>query len=232
MPIDPSDCFLLSALAVAVMAASAPPSNAASFSCERATTPVEKAICETPEISDLDEFLGRYYAAGRMSLKHAEGCLVSDQRSWVRTVRDACKDAACLKAAYLERLAVLHAVQPGATSLRSIELPQRPSLVWIVPPAADQVAAPRNTPTTPLALNGKIINEVATGDGYVLQSDVGAKHTIASLMFLEEPTTDALARLARSTESRYEVRGRTETRVRAPKPFAASQCTYIYRTAR
>ena len=35
---------------------------AASFPCEKAQTRIEKAICADKEVSDLDEYLGRYYA--------------------------------------------------------------------------------------------------------------------------------------------------------------------------
>lgn len=219
-------------MAAVALAMSASTIRAASFPCEKASTAVEKAICRSPELSTLDEYLARYHAAARVRFKHAESCLVSDQRAWLRAVRDACQDAACLKNAYLERLSVLHAAQPGATSLRSAELPRASSLVWIVPPAADQVAAPRNVQTSPLTVVGRIVNEVTHGDGYVLQSDGGARHVIVSLMFLEPPTSEALDQLAKSAEARYEVRGRTEAAASAPKAFAASHCTYVYRTAR
>lgn len=229
MPISLTSKVVKTCMTAVALSVSATTLHAASFPCDKATTLVEKAICGSPEISILDEYLGRYYSAARMDLQHAEACLVADQRAWIRTVRDACKDAACLKGAYLNRLAVLHAVQPGVTSLRNVELPSVASLVWIVPPAADQVAAPRNAKTTPLAVSGKIINDVANGDGYVLQSDSGAKHVIVSLMFLEQRSTDALNQFAQSKDSRYEVHGRTEATSSAPKSFAAGQCTFIYR---
>lgn len=219
-------------MAAVALAVFAPGLQAASFPCEKATTSVEKTICSAPELSTLDEYLGRYYAAARNRLQHAEDCLISDQRTWIRTVRDACKDSACLKTAYLERLSVLHAVQPGASSLRTIELPRTSSLVWIVPPAADQVAAPRNVRTNPLSVSGRIVNEVSAGDGYVLQSDGGEKHTIVSLMFLDQPTSDSLAQLAQVAGARYELRGRTDVAARGAKAFAASQCTFVYRGTR
>ena len=138
---------------------------AASFPCEKAKTAVELAICASPQVSELDEYLGRYYAAARVALKHADECLVADQRQWLQTLRNPCKTADCLQQAYLRRLSVLHAVQPGAPRLRTVALPAEPQLVWIVPPAADQVAAPRNRPTRPWAAQGRIVDEVATGDG-------------------------------------------------------------------
>lgn len=218
-------------LAAAALAGLAPAPRAASFPCHQATTAVEQAVCAAPELSAMDEYLARYYSAARAVLQHAQGCLVGDQRAWVRTVRDACQHAACLKGAYLERLAVLHALQPGASSLRTVDLPRVPALVWIVPPAADQVAAPRNVPTTPLSASGRIVNDVATGDGYVLQAEGGARHLIVPLMLLEPPTADALAQLARPAGARYLVRGRAEATARGTQAFAASQCTFVYRTS-
>ncbi len=223
--------MLLHRAGAVALAVVAPALHAASFPCEKAATKVEQAICASPELSTLDDHLGHYYAGARQALRHADDCLVSDQRAWIRTVRDACSEAACLKGAYLERLAVLHAVQPGLTRLRSVELPRRAPLVWIVPPAADQVAAPRNGPTRALVASGRIVDEVAAGDGYVLHSEAGARHTIVGLMFLDQPTGDALAQLARMADARYEVRGRTEPAAGGGRPFAPGQCSFVYRTA-
>jgi uncharacterized protein len=226
--------FLLSTLTIVAIAATGvavtAPAFAASFNCSKATSAVEKAICSSAETSDLDEYLGRYYAGARSSLKHAESCIVDDQRTWLRTIRDQCKTTPCLKRAYLDRLAVLHALQPGAVSLKNIELPMLPPLVWIVPPALDQVAAPRNRPTNAFVANGKIVDEIATGDGYVLQTTTGAKHLIVTLMFLEQPTADALAALSQLPKAAFEVRGRTDAAAGGTKAFASSQCTFVYRT--
>ena len=219
------------AIATTIVTAITLTAQAASFACEKATSPVERAVCSSTETSDLDEVLGRYYAAARMALKSAESCLVNDQRVWLRTVRDACRDTGCLKRTYLERLAVLDALQPGVTRLRTIELPKVPPLVWIVAPAADQVAAPRNRSTTPLQVSGRIVDEVTTGDGYVLQTSAGAKHLIVMQMFLEQPTQDALAALARTPNARYEVRGRADVEESGVKSFSPAQCTLVYRIA-
>lgn len=221
--------FWLAGAALAL--AGLPLAQAASFACEKAATRVEKLICQSPEVSDLDEYLGRYHAAARSGFQHAQACLLGDQRAWLRTVRDACTDAACLKRVYLDRLAVLHAVQPGATSLRTLELPRVPPLVWIVAPAADQVAAPRNRPTRALVGQGRILDEVATGDGFVLQVGGGRKIVIQSSMLLEPATADALAALARQPGAEFEVRGQVDLQDKAGSAFAASQCAFVYRTA-
>lgn len=209
----------------------APLSNAASFPCDKARSVIEKTICSSAEVSDLDEYLGRYFAGAKLHLRHAENCLVNDQRAWLRNVRDQCKDAECLKRVYLDRLALLHAIQPGATSLRNLALPKLPPLVWIVPPASDEVAAPRNQPTRPLSAKGKIIDEVATGDGYILQSENGEKYLIVSSMLLEGPTADALTVLARIPNATYAVHGHTDSKGTNAKAFASGQCAFMYRTS-
>ncbi len=221
--------MLFSFLVMAIVVAGAPSAFAASFPCEKAKSPIEKTICGSAELSNLDEYLGRYYEGARGGLRAGEACLVDDQRAWIRKTRDACRDAACLKRVYLDRLAVLHAVQPGVSALRNIELPKLPSLVWIVPPAADQVAAPRNTPTVPLVATGKLVNDVAGGDGYVLQTKAGAKVLIAPLMFLEQSTTDAFASFAHEPNALYEAHGRRDAKDSKADAFSSGQCIFIYR---
>lgn len=209
----------------------APLAGAASFPCEQARSAIEKAICASEEISQLDEYLGRYYAGARLALRHATACLAADQRNWLRQVRNPCQDAACLKRAYLERLAVLHAVQPGASSLREFPLPKTPPLVWIVSPASDEAAAPRNLPTAPLAASGRIVDDIAAGDGIVLQTETGDKHLIVSSMLLEEPTAAALQSLARLPGATYAIHGRTDATGAGARAFAAGQCAFVYRTS-
>ena len=222
--------LLVAGWAMALIGAShASVAAAASFACDKAKLKVEKAICNSPEVSTLDEYLGRYYAAARATFPHAGACLVTDQRTWLRTVRNNCSDATCLKQVYLDRLAVLHAIQPGATSLRNVDLPPRPALVWIVPPASDEVAAPRNRKTKPLVAVGKLRDEVTTGDGYFLETDSREKYMVVPLMFVEEPTTDALTALAHAPDATYEVRGHAGLEPGEDKAFASSKCTFVYR---
>ena len=144
-------CFnalqLMLAMLWVALAAHAPAVTAASFPCAQAHSRAEKLVCGSPALSELDDTLARQYAGARVALQHAQACLAADQRAWLRTVRDVCPDAACLQAAYLNRLAVLQGVQPGVSMLRNLELPAVPPLVWIVAPASDQVAAPRNRPS-------------------------------------------------------------------------------------
>ncbi len=205
--------------------------HSASFSCEKARSSVEREICRNPELSALDEHLAQYFAAARSVLKPAESCLVGDQRNWLRIHRDTCGDAACLRQAYLRRLAELDPLQPGVTRIRHIELPRVKALVWIVPAALDQVAAPVNRQARPLVAQGAILNEVSGGgDGFVLRAGDGKRLLIVPLMFLEPPTMVALESLSR-VGGEFEVRGHAEVGSDGHAHFAPSRCVFVYRTS-
>ena len=204
------------------------PSSAASFPCEKAGTKVERAVCADPELSSLDETLGRYYAAARAGLQHATTCLAADQKAWLREVRDVCKSAACLKSAYLQRLGVLDGMQPGATALTAVQLPKVPTLVAILPPAQDQAALPRGPNLKRQSIQGRLANEVSTGDGFVIVTKAGTKRVLAALMFLDD-STSSLDALSQDASAEYLVRGYTEPGPDAGGAFAQGACRYIYR---
>jgi glucose/arabinose dehydrogenase/uncharacterized protein len=82
------------------------PARAASFDCSKAQTPTEKLVCTDETLSRLDEQLADAY---RTAQKRAESriALRDAQRTWLKTRRDVCTDAACLRAAYLARIEAL-----------------------------------------------------------------------------------------------------------------------------
>jgi uncharacterized protein len=201
----------------------------ASFDCSKAASATEKLICNDARISDLDEHLGRYYGAARAELGRGGACLVPTQRDWLRKVRNACKDSACLERVYLHRLAELDPLQPGMTALKNVELPRVKSLAWIVPPALDTVAAPKPARHDPLIVVGKLIDDVAGGDGYVIQDAKNKKFVLLSSMFIDESNAIRLESLARGESFKYEVRGERETSEDGSAHFAPGACTWIYR---
>ena len=205
------------------------PALAASFPCDKASSKVEVMICKEAELSTLDEHLAQYYSGANAALGDGASCLRDDQRAWLRTVRNACTDPACLKRAYLGRLAELHALQPGASAIRYMELPKAPSLAWIVPPAGDKVAAPPRPNLPPLSVRGKLVNDVADGDGFVVQADDGRKVILLLSMFLEGPSPDYLTALSKDPAARFEVRGSAEKDPRGAQYFSQSRCRFVYR---
>lgn len=203
--------------------------HAASFDCKKASTKVETLICGNQQLSELDEHLGRYYAAGRAELGSAASCLGTNQRTWLRTVRNGCTDTTCLRRVYLERLAELDPLQPGATALRNVELPRVKSLVWVIPPADDQVAAPRDPKRPTLQLSGRILDETTNGDGFVLQDPQGAKHPVLMLMFILKSSGVRLETLAHEQGATFEVTGQEEKDSAGTRYFSPGACTYIHR---
>jgi uncharacterized protein YecT (DUF1311 family) len=213
----------------AALLALATQAAAASFPCHQAGTAVERRICQDPALSQLDDHLGRYYAGAREALREALPCLQADQQAWLRSTRDACVDAACLKRAYLDRLAELRPLQPGVSALREVALPRVPALVAVVPPARDTVAAPplRNPP--PLRVRGRLLNELAGGDGYVLQTPAGARHLVVPAMLLDGVGATHLDVLAREAGATFELQGHAEAAPDGSRHFAASRCIFIRR---
>jgi len=202
---------------------------AAGFDCARAESTVEKAICADAGLSALDEHLARYYSAARMVLKEGASCLQPDQQRWLRR-RNACREDACLKEAYLDRLAELDGLQPGATAIRNLALPARPVLAWVIPPAADQVAAPPNPKARPAQFSGAIVDEVATGDGYVLRAAGGGRHLLIPLMFIDGASATHLEGLAREKDSTFMATGHVTSR-NGRTDFEPSRCIFIHRVA-
>ena len=205
---------------------------AQSFDCAKARTRVEKMVCADRAIADLDEYLGRYYAAARTELRAAAACLQSDQAQWLKATRDACADGACLKTAYLNRLAELDPLQPGATALKNVALPRVPELVWVVPPAENTVAAPPNPKAKPYEAVGTLLDDIGSNpnsDGIAIRLKDGTRVPLMMLMFLEGATQDRVAILAKEPNATFRVRGYAASDSRGKLFFEPSRCVFVHR---
>jgi uncharacterized protein len=217
-------------IACAVVLGVSSGAGAASFNCAKAKSKIEKAICSDQNLSNLDEYLGRYYGGAAETLKDGAACLKSDQRAWVKTKRDACgPKVACLTKAYLDRLATLDGLQPGVTALKNVELPRVPSLITAIPPAADSVPA---KPGKPMRASGKLVYETNDiyNQGYAVKPDGGkAKAFIFDMDFGSSPTHETVKALTEQTgNARYEVRGSLSMEG-GDTGFDPNQCRYLYR---
>jgi uncharacterized protein len=85
---------------VLLAAVTASLSHASSFDCKRASTAVEKLICNDPDLSRLDSELHARY---RERLSAGAPGLVEEQRGWLAK-RNACNNTACIKIHYLDRI--------------------------------------------------------------------------------------------------------------------------------
>jgi uncharacterized protein YecT (DUF1311 family) len=89
----PIKCVVGLAVAAALLpcspARSAPPGP--SFDCGRATTVVEKKICRTPQLADLDRDIAQLYAQALSVLSPTDAdALRADQGLWLK-MRDECR---------------------------------------------------------------------------------------------------------------------------------------------
>jgi uncharacterized protein len=82
----------------------------ASLNCSKASTSVEKTICGSETLSRLDEQLAKAYESVRLLSDHP-AVVKSQQKEWLRNIRDTCQDAPCLQRVYEHRLAQLAATQ-------------------------------------------------------------------------------------------------------------------------
>jgi uncharacterized protein len=205
-----------------------PAASAQGVDCRKARTRIEKMVCADQGLRDLDEHLGRYYAAARIELGRAASCLQSDQAQWLKVTRDACPNASCLKTVYLNRLGELDALQPGATALKNLALPRVPSLAWVIAPAADKTAAPPKPNAEPLELFGAVIDDVAGGDGFIFRTGDGKKLPLVLSMLLDPIDQQHLAAIAKEKGMSFRARG-YEASDSTRTYFEPSRCTFIHR---
>lgn len=83
--------------------------QAASFDCSKASTRVEKMICDDEALSELDKDLAFSYRWILESLVYASETIEKDriqaeQRKWLKKDRDICSETACLRLAYETRI--------------------------------------------------------------------------------------------------------------------------------
>jgi uncharacterized protein YecT (DUF1311 family) len=109
-PIKSARFLLVSILLAAFALLHLPRAHSASFSCGEASSVVEKLVCESSELSRLDEALDATYQAARRSSRRVDS-LRTEQRAWV-VRRNACTDRSCVRGAYLTRLEQLELTMP------------------------------------------------------------------------------------------------------------------------
>ncbi|KTB67432.1 MULTISPECIES: lysozyme inhibitor LprI family protein [Pseudomonas] len=83
-------------------------SHGASFDCAEARTSSEVMICKHPDLSALDSQLQAAYQGARAAAAAAsQATLLTEQRHWVRYVRDVCLDKICFERVYKARIGLL-----------------------------------------------------------------------------------------------------------------------------
>ena len=84
------------------------PANAASFDCSKAATWVEKTVCESPELSKLDDTMAKKFKSNLATYSDYEDSkafknrTIATQRTWLTFQRNTCKSEECLLREYKE----------------------------------------------------------------------------------------------------------------------------------
>ncbi|MER2511376.1 MAG: lysozyme inhibitor LprI family protein, partial [Nitrosomonas ureae] len=87
----------------------------ASFDCTKAGTSTEQSICDSSELSSLDEAMAQIYRS-KIASSSELSQLKSDQRSWITEIRNKCADTNCLTAVYKNRIIELQSTPSASTS--------------------------------------------------------------------------------------------------------------------
>ncbi len=90
-------------LLLLVMCVSA--AQAVSFDCQKAKTFIEKAICQNPDLSDLDDELGSQFQLALTDNKNPD-LFKKQQLAWLKQ-RNTCQTVECVKKSYKQRIAIL-----------------------------------------------------------------------------------------------------------------------------
>lgn len=161
-------------LAAMLLVATLSEACAASIDCSRASSTVERQICEDPTLIAADESMAESFA----SLRKIDPTLVVDQSEWLAE-RDRCATAECLSAAYLARIDQLDTRLTNAAPIpRSPELPSLQDSIHESEnppspaptehrapqksqPSPDQQAKTSNPPSKPLSLWERAQSEAA-----------------------------------------------------------------------
>ena len=138
----------LSGLGAALLAVvSGAPCTAQSFDCTRASTPIENAICASPQLKREDSELAANYRAVLKHIVHdGSKAIVQTQRTWMAERERRCSDggAECLEGLYRERNAELRALL-ARTSDENPEIdladPAEMHGTWVVASGPDQPPA-------------------------------------------------------------------------------------------
>lgn len=110
-------------LAITALVVHLQPSFSASFDCQIAATKIERMVCKSKQISDLDTQLGTAYKASLESTNNSK-YLIASQKQWLQKARNECSDEDCLTATYEDRLKFLAQVESSKEIATSTKIPK------------------------------------------------------------------------------------------------------------
>lgn len=97
-------------------------SFAVSFDCDKAAHSVEKIICSSSLLGDLDDRLSEAYKNATKNVQVAEQ-IKADQKLWIKETR-ACVDESCLISLYEKRISELNSVKAVVNNVSTTSAPK------------------------------------------------------------------------------------------------------------
>ncbi len=184
------------------------------------------AAAELP-MAELDLWVARYYSGASAALKENASCLAEDQQRWTRT-RDACPDEECRRRVEVERLAELHALQPGINLQRKLALAPGPALIWAIAPDPDPPMRPRLASKSQ-RVEGRLTYRAESDGGYFLEAGANERYLLVADMSLVGASATALPMIVKvNTDARVAASGRVFLDGRKPF-FDRRYCVYLHR---
>ena len=165
---------------------------------------------------DFETLVERFYLGAKVALAENAVCLEADQQAWRRGLK-ACKDTACLKRAYLERLATLQALQESVPG--GLDLPEVPQLLWAISPPAESRSG-----GTPLQVEGRL----EYGGGYYLRGDGGKTWLLVDDLSLRGTSAEQLPEIRNASRgARMMARGIASDEA-GNAGFDRRNCVFLY----
>lgn len=90
------------------------------------------------------------------------------------------------------------------------------------------MAAPPPKVHQPLVVTGRLVDDVAQGDGFVIQDNKGSKFVVLASMFIDKANGVALESLSHGQPLQFEIRGEGELAGDGRSHFAQGACRFIY----
>ncbi len=140
---------------------------AASFDCAKASKHAERIVCASAQLSDADTALGQAYGFAMSSVDSPEE-VRSEQRRWIREVRDQCIDEACLAEAYRSRIETLNKARVPL----KVTHPRPSESAKGATPEVERTSVPGEAPIEPIKVLSVSPNEFqleVTGSGPTAQ---------------------------------------------------------------
>lgn len=166
--------------------------NNPSFDCAKASTFVEKSICSDSKLSELDILLMSSYKKAYSTTKDQES-LKTEQKSWLKNVRNTCQNNKCLEDAYNSRMSQLNTSSPVSSNKHTNSADKITTFEGEVSVGTLDSGVGDASFMTDSDVGNKILEKCGHGDTCKVTSVVDDKDNIKSVISAERVKTTPLS---------------------------------------